>query len=96
MSELRETDRRLEYVRERAATHRAVEQEVFGSYQRAGAQRTRGRRELAYTPIGDSTLPATVEVTEHAASLARQPEVLPSCPTRRSTSSSRRVNRGAQ
>jgi subtilisin family serine protease len=85
MSELREVDRRLEYVRERAAAQRAVEQEVFGTYQRAGAQRTRGRRDLAYTSIGASTLPvATVEVTRSTLpSLARQPDVVAIMPNQK-------------
>jgi serine protease AprX len=85
MSELREIDRRLKYVQERAAVQRAVEQEVFENYQRAGAQRTRGRRDLTYTPIGDSTLPvATVEVTRSTLpSLARQPDVLAIMPNQK-------------
>jgi subtilisin family serine protease len=85
MSELRETDRRLQYVRERSAAQRAVEQEVFGSYQRAGAQRTRGRRDLSYAPIGASSLPvATVEVTRSTLpSLARQPDVLAIMPNQK-------------
>jgi serine protease AprX len=85
MSELREIDRRLKYVHERAAAQRAVEQEVFENYQRAGARRTRGRRDLSYTPIGDSTLPvATVEVTRSTLpSLAREPDVLAIMPNQK-------------
>jgi serine protease AprX len=85
MSELRETDRRLEYVRERSAAQRAVEQEVFGNYQRAGAQRTRGPRDLAYASFGASSLPvATVEVTRSTLpSLARQPDVLAIMPNQK-------------
>ena len=85
MSELRETDRRLEYVRERSAAQRAVEQEVFESYQRAGAQRARGRRDLAYASIGASSLPvATVEITRSTLpSLARQPDVLAIMPNQK-------------
>jgi subtilisin family serine protease len=85
MSEMRETDRRLKYVHERAAAQRIVEQEVFENYQRAGAQRTRGRRDLTYTPIGDSTLPvATVEVTRSSLpSLAREPDVLAIMPNQK-------------
>jgi subtilisin family serine protease len=85
MSELREPDRRLKYVQERAAAQRTLEQEVFENYQRAGARRTRGRRDLTYTPIGDSTLPvATVEVTRSTLpSLARQPDVLAIMPNQK-------------
>jgi subtilisin family serine protease len=82
---LRELKKRLDYVKERAAAQRPVEEKLFDTYQKAGSERLRGRQQLAVSAIGSSTLPvATVEVTRGTLpALAEQSDVVAILPNQK-------------
>lgn len=82
---LRELKMRLDYVEERAAIQKPVEEKLFKDYQKAGAKRLRGDQQLAVSAIGSSTLPvATVEVTRRTLpALAAQPDVVAVLPNQK-------------
>jgi subtilisin family serine protease len=82
---LRALKKRLDYIKERAAAQRPVEEKLFHSYQKASSERLPGKQKLAASPIGSSALPvATVEVTrETLPALAKQPNVVAVLPNQR-------------
>ena len=82
---LRELQTRLDYVKERAAAQRPVEEKLSEDYQKAGGRRHTGEESLEVEPIGSSVLPmANVEVTRRTLSaLAQQPEVVAILPNQR-------------
>ena len=75
---LRELQRRLDYVKERAAAQRSVQAKFFEDYQAVGSKHLRGDRQLNAAAIGAGTLPiATVEVTRNMLwELAAKPDVV--------------------
>ena len=81
----RELKMRLDYVEERAAVQRSVEEKILKDYQEAGTERLRGKLELEVSTIGSSTLPvATVEVTRRTLpALAGQPDVVAILPNQK-------------
>jgi subtilisin family serine protease len=82
---LRELETRLDYVKERAAAQRPVEEKLSDQYQKAGGRRHAGEESLEVEPIGASVLPvASVEVTRRTLpALAQQPEVVAILPNQR-------------
>jgi len=82
---LRELQKRLDDVKERAAAQQAVEQRVFAAYEKVGAQKSRGTGKPTMASIGGDTLPvATVDVTRATLQeLAAQPDVLAIMPNQK-------------
>ncbi len=82
---LRELKTRLDYVKERAAVQRPVEEKLFQDYQEAGSERLRDGQQLEVSTIGSSALPvATVEITRRTLpALAKQPDVVAVLPNQK-------------
>ncbi len=82
---LRALKKRLDYIKERAAVQRPIEEKLFHSYQKASSGSLPSKQKLAASPIGSSALPvATVEVTrETLPALAEQPNVVAVLPNQR-------------
>jgi len=82
---LRELKMRLDYVKERAAIQKPVEEKLLEDYQKAGSEHLRGKQELAVSTIGSSALPvATVEVTRKTLSvLAEKDDVVAVLPNQK-------------
>jgi serine protease AprX len=84
-SRLRQTQKRLDYLRERAAAQRPVLERLFQNYQRASSERLPGDQELEVSTIGSNALPITaVEVTRRTIEmLAEQPDVVAIMPNQK-------------
>jgi len=84
-SQMRERQTRLEYVEERAAVQKLVQERLFDSYRTEGAKRWRGEGQLRASAIGASSLPiATVEVTRRTLpALAKEPDVVAIMPNQK-------------
>jgi len=82
---LRELKMRLDYVKERAAIQKPVENRVFESYKKVGGKHFQGGKPLAVSTIGSSALPvATVEVTRKTLpALAEQSDVVAVLPNQK-------------
>jgi hypothetical protein len=82
---LRELKKRLDYVKERAAIQKPIENKVFESYQKVGGKRFQGEKPLTVSTIGSSALPvATVEVTRNTLPvLAEQADVVAVLPNQK-------------
>jgi len=85
LSSLRQRQTRMEYVEERAAVQKLVQERLFDHYRSQGSKRRRGQGELRVSAIGASSLPiATVEVTRRTLpALAREPDVVAILPNQR-------------
>ncbi|MCH7736589.1 MAG: S8 family serine peptidase [Chloroflexi bacterium] len=75
---LRELQRRLDYVRERASIQQSVQETIFKSYLEESSSISSRARDFVAAPIGSNALPiSTVEVTrETLEALGNQPDVL--------------------
>lgn len=82
---LRALKQRLQYVQDRAAVQRPIENKLLDSYQKAGNKAQPQKQQLAVSPIGTSTLPiASVEITPKTLSvLAAQPNVVAILPNQK-------------
>jgi subtilisin family serine protease len=74
----REPQKRLNFLKERAALQRPVEERLLKGYQEASSSRLRNGQQLEASAMGSSTLPiTTVEVTQRTLeALAEQPDVV--------------------
>ena len=84
-SRLRERQTRLEYVEERAAVQKLVQERLFDSYRAEGTKRCPGEGELRTSAIGASSLPvAAVEITRRTLpALASEPDVVAIMPNQK-------------
>jgi len=82
---LRQTQKRLDYLKERAAVQRPVAEKLFRNYQRASSEKLPGDTELEVSAIGSNALPITaVEVTRRTIEmLADQPDVVAIMPSQK-------------
>ena len=55
---LRELQKRLDYVKARAAAQKPVQEKLFENYQKAGAKRLPTKQHFAVSAIGSSALPS--------------------------------------
>ncbi len=82
---LREPRRRLDYLRERAALQKPVEEKLLENYQKASSERLRRDQEFEVSTIGSNALPITgVEVTRWSLpTLAEDPDVVAILPNQK-------------
>ncbi|MBC8234072.1 S8 family serine peptidase [bacterium] len=82
---LRELKRRLDYVKERAAIQRPVEERLIESYQKAGSEILQGKQQLSASTIGSGVLPVKeLEVTRKTLPvLAEQSDVVAVLPNQK-------------
>lgn len=82
---LRELKRRMDEVKQQAATQKSIEQKVLSSYHQASRDFGYAERPLKSATIGAGSLPiSTVEVTRKTlAALAEQPDVVAILPNQR-------------